>query len=364
MGWWSNLFGPSHKTLYCPYCQEAAEYTAAVTACPLCKAVLPPLFYATADDMPVLSIPLIGWTGCGKTVALEAMFDRLTYLTALWPGFTVECLSDETLRWSRGIRQDLARHRLPKSTHDEVQRPYPFALSQMRRWRGTKFHGRTLVVRDYPGEAFRELNIKPDQMAHIAKARVVMMMFCLSDLLDPAKNTNQNVIHELLQSYLFTLRKMGVDVKARRPGVVVVLSQTDRLLSETDFPGHLRDYVHEDPVVRAVKGMRRRDNTEKEKEAADGELDAYVKAMKHTSKSIGRYLLDKQPAAMSQLTAMAANNGVRLEYCLVSALGHEPDRFYEWPSPETGRSGRLLQDPIAYRVLDPLFMALELERVM
>lgn len=370
MGWFDWLRSePTDKTLYCPHCLESSVFTKDITACPKCRAVLPPGFFAEAEAMPTLSIPLIGWTGCGKTVALEGMYHRLLDLRALWPGFTAEYMSDETYAWGRQVRQDLVRLMLPLSTRVEVQPPYLFALRNMRRWRGPKFHGRTLVIRDYPGEAFRDLTIPADQMRYIGKARVLMMMFCLSDLLDPALNRNQNVVDALLESYVYTLQKQfrltPQQIKERRTGVVVVLSQADRLFNGMpDFPAYIREYVEGDPLVKAVADGRRRDDTDRERADADAELDGYVRAMKGASDAIGKYLLTKQPAAMAAMNATANNYGIRLRYCLVSALGHEPDRGYQWPAPYEGRRGKLKQEAVSYRVLDPLFTALELEREM
>jgi hypothetical protein len=183
-------------------------------------------------------------------------------------------------------------------------------------------------------------------------------------LLDPEQNRNQNLIHSLLESYIFTLRKQNVDVKTRKLGVVVVLSQADRLLAEPDFPRHIGDYVRSDPIVRAVAENRPRANTEQDREKAEEELKGYIKTMNGMSEDIEQYLLKKQPAAMNGMLGMAARNNVRLRYCLISALGHEPDRSYKWDPPHDKRKGRLLETAVAYRVLDPLFSALELERTM
>lgn len=340
------------RTVTCPFCLEQVMLLANTTHCPAdgCRHELPPRYFERGPQMPVMFVPLLGYSNCGKTVCLNTMIWNLERLPALWPGFFVQPLTDETDGWVRAVRIRLENKTLPVSTQDaDMGTPYVFGLENLRRWRNRQFHGRTLVVRDLPGERFMSgAGVPDDIMRWLLRARVLMMMFAISDLEDATRNTSQARMSDLMNRYVMAMERNGVNLKERRPTVILVLSQADQFLDAThNWPQNLVDYVRNDQILRDLE-------SDTAGEFDDAKLSAYLRGLEAVSNDIRDHLLSRQSqrGPFRAMLAQAESRGIRLRFTMLSALGQEPDRaaltFKEKVSP--------------FRVLDPLFTALELER--
>lgn len=342
---------PPVRFLQCPFCLENIGLMPTTKHCqvPTCGQELPTLYYERGEEMPVLFVPLIGFPSCGKTVGLNTMVWNLERISAVWPRFYIKPLTSETDVWLRSVRIDLMNERLPDGTQVVQPNAYVFALANLPRWRNRRFTGRTLVVRDLPGEEFmRGLHISDEIANLLVRSRVAMMMFALSDLENSTRNSSQSVMSDLMNRYITTLERAGVNLKERRPTVVIVLSQADQFVAERfGWPPHLVDYVRNDPIYGDIARGTSVPMTE-------DALDRYLTAMDRASDDIRDHLLTRptQSASMRRLLSMADDSGLRLRFTIMSALGHEPDRA----------NRKLLKPATPLRVLDPLFTALELGR--
>jgi hypothetical protein len=341
------LFGPPTTQLECPYCLDTIRLTESESTCPGCTKEVPPDYRDEYQAVPPFFVPLLGWTSSGKTMALMAMTLTIEELPRIWPGFSYTVASQETRDWLQSNRQQfLATGTLADSTDPTGEQPaYMMLMRQFLRWRGRGHSGRTLVVRDFAGEHFKNLTIPADQMRFIKQANTVMMMFCLSDLENVDSNQTQFAMHELLETYISTLRRSGTNVKNKRTRVVIVLSQADRMYGSRVLPAHLENYLMSDPIAEAVQ-------TPGAKEWDNQRMAEYVEEMSRASDHIQEFLMDRHASARN-LRNLANDNRISLKFCITSATGADVDR----------QGGKLVGKPVPRRILDPLFSALEFETV-
>src|SRR5437899_3146351 len=90
-GWltrlWKYIFDPAVR-IRCPYCLQFSRLRKSDLACKMACVVpgkppriLPDLYRAYCDRLPPLFVPVLGWTGCGKSWSLFSMINTLEKMT-------------------------------------------------------------------------------------------------------------------------------------------------------------------------------------------------------------------------------------------------------------------------------------------
>jgi hypothetical protein len=332
-------FGSSKLNLVCPYCLQRIRIPSTTTHCPEsdCKQEIPRFYKKEHKQLPVLFIPIIGWTRVGKTVFLQVLTLLMERLGKIWPEFLAEPDTQVTFDFVQQIRAALASGVLPEGSSLGVHEAYIMLMKKMERW-----GGRTLVFRDCAGENFKDATTIPaEQVPFLKRSRTVMMMFSMPDLLSPAGQTDRILsMDELLHSYIRALDRHGVDVKQERRNLIVVLSKADQMPT---LPEHLQEYLTGDPIWAALSSPR-------PPYFQAREMALYVEEMDRASQAIREYL-DHETDTGHRLIRLAEEHRMRVRFCVLSSLGGP-----------VNQQNRLIEQLRPSRVLDPLFSALEFEK--
>ena len=364
---WDYFFNPRRR-VRCPYCLKYSRLHRSDANCqnPACGRTLPDLYLAECDRMPPLFVPVLGWTGCGKTWSLFSMINTLEKMTKVWGEYTCQVAETGSLTWLRnfvrvmmfGTSED--REKLDKGTPPGIQPAYIFLLNYLpQRWRGRDHTGRTLILRDFAGEIFsgegKYEAIPPDQLSFIAEAEVVMLMFSLTDL-TPGKAMAVRSMDQLLANYVISMvrqiaKEKNLDFptaqkkfrEAKRK-VIVTLGRADELKDDNKLPTHLSNYLADDPIDKAIRGDGFVNWSEKE-------MGLYLEKLDRASDAIREYLEHRYPDAQ-QMVRIAAQNNIQIKFCLTTATG---------PVKLSGPASEARLEP--QRILDPLLAALKFGEV-
>ncbi len=331
-----TLFGKK-AVLTCPYCLKQIRIAKVETAkvlCPDCQSDIPLRYRHHFADAPPLFVPVIGWTQVGKTVFLQALTMVLeTAAERLWPDFVASAATDATMRFVEDVRIATKSGKMPKPTQLGESEAYIMLMAKMQRW-----GGRTLVLRDWAGENFRQFHISDGQASFLEQARTVLMMFSLPDLAAAPERS----LRDLPNSYIDTLMNRGVDLKRHTRNIIVVLSKADLI---DDLPPAIAAYLRDDPFALAL-GI-----TGDATPMDDLAMDAYMERMKRVSRAIEEWLLYSYEGART-LSRLAKLSHMKLVYTVVSSTGSN-----------TAAGGGLIGQFQPRRVLDPFFWALEFNSV-
>jgi energy-converting hydrogenase Eha subunit A len=193
---------------------------------------------------------------------------------------------------------------------------------------------RTFVFRDCPGEAFNNFQIDESQLSFLLQTQTAFCMISLPDL-DPPNRESWSM-EEILQTYINALGK-NVNLRQQHRRFVVVLSKSDAIRGK--MPRHLSEYLERDPVVELVQTGRRNDFSEEA-------MIRYLEELGRASDAI-REWLEGFPQG-KRFVNFAKEYNIDLRFSVISALGGPAE------------SGKLQGPWTPYRVLDPIFWALEL----
>jgi hypothetical protein len=304
-----------------------------------CARDLPHQFLARYEEAPALFVPMMGWTGAGKTTFLitaTVMFDRAVQI---WEDYSFEALTDETIHAVREARDAIVERRLPAPTPMTVRDTYLCHLLAMPRW-----GSRSWVVRDVPGEHFQKFSIPEEQTSFVAKAKTVLLFVDLAGHLPEAgavaeRRDRGMSIDELLKCYTNSLGGQGETFdKDQGRKVIIVLTKANHLQS---LPDNLRSYLERDELqpLLLTDGNRKR--------LTDYDMACYMERLARVSSEIKEWI-STQPGGEA-LLRHAKLNHIELRFCMIAAI----------PSGVDSQNVPLGQlDP--HRILDPVFWALEL----
>lgn len=376
LGTWFSRIWTGQDKVTCPFCLRECRLKDNETTCNAvegCGREIPRLYLANYRELPPLFVPIIGWPECGKTCSLISTVQTIRHMNRLWEGFSYDYPNKETLDWIRQfvIAVAAGHESPPDRTQKETQPSFIIPLRNLpERWRGPGCHGRTLVIRDFSGELFRQIgSIAPDQFSFLRQSRTLTLMYDLANLISPQPVNVGYTLDQLLSVYCDALMNEPGSGKATnsvkriqrmRLNVIVVLSQADKLLNDPRFPSHLAQYLKQDPIADAVAGrLQIVDGNGTSPHDPFGGMPAsnhakwpsttmneYLEVMGRASDAIQEYLV-AQSADAENLVANAKEYGIRLRFALTSAIG------------EDAAESKAIWRPT--RILDPLFHALDFE---
>lgn len=324
------LFAPIKKVI-CPYDLTEIRYRQEVEQCPTCKSELPVRYLRGYDQALPFFAQIIGWSGVGKTVYLQALTFVLMQMGRVWrQSYAYAPLTEPTLMYVKNVREFEQTGKMPAPTQLAIQEAYIMMLTGMERW-----GGRTLVLRDVAGEVFDKLQFPLQYTPYLLHVPTTMLMISLDDM---RRKLTQSM-DDLMNSYIDTMMKHDKNFKRERRNVVVVLSKAD--LIHEELPANLQNYLVEDPILKAI--------ITKTNFSMDGSnMQEYMTRLKHVSRAIQDWISQDPPG--QNLIRLAKNNNISLEFTVVSSTGRK-----------AGNSGSMPVQLEPYRVLDPFFWALELQ---
>lgn len=314
----------------CCFCASQIWIQREVTNCPKCLEPVPDRCKDFSDSQPFF-VPMMGWSNVGKTVWLMSVIRRLRELSStIWGEFTPIPGYEITQSLFRESEKLISTRELPGGTRMEQVLPaHVIILRNMPLW-----GNRTFVFRDCPGEAFDNFQIADSQLAFLRQTQVAFCMISVPDLVQ--KNRDAWSMEEMLQTYINALGK-NVNLRQQRRRFVVVLSKCDAIRGE--MPSNLYSYLERDPVVELSQTGRRNDFSEES-------MVNYLEELSRASDAIREWLESFRQG--KQFVNFAKEYNIELRFSAISALGGPAE------------SGRLQQPWTPYRVLDPIFWALEL----
>lgn len=319
-----SLFSSSRIT--CPSCLAEIRSRKPPEKCPSCNNELPVQYVADYASNPPFFVQVFGWSQHGKTVFLSALTLMLVKMTNVWPRYAPSAANDVSQRKVREIRQFLANGTMPPATQLGLQEVYVMILRDMERW-----GGRTLVTRDCPGEIFDNMQVPIQQAPFLLNAPTTFMLISLPDL--PASGGRS--IDFLMNNYVDTLMKNGVDFKKQRRKVVAVFTKADLI---ADLPAHLRNYLINDPLWAAI-------NSSNPPQMDAQSMEEYMEVLYRVSDAIRDWV--QRDSAGKAFVRLAENRNIELRFSLISSTG-----------------ANVGDSPVAIsprRVLDPYFWALDMQ---
>src|SRR4051812_45938071 len=102
-GVWTWLFGRRNR-LHCPFCLKLCSLNKGEVKCNApggCGRDIPPLYLEYSHTMPPLFVPVLGWTGCGKTHSIIGAADTLAKMQTIWRDYFYREADEPTMEWLR-----------------------------------------------------------------------------------------------------------------------------------------------------------------------------------------------------------------------------------------------------------------------
>jgi hypothetical protein len=318
----------SHKSvIVCPYCFSDIPLDENREACPECQRPLPLLYRDYSKEGRTAFVPLIGWSGMGKTTLLASCLHMLDRLSEVWPRFFCHYENQATLQMRHALARDLQRGELPARTILTNPNPFILRLHGMERWGNTR-----LVLHDLAGEIFSDLEIK-DQYRFLKRAKTLLTVYSIKDLLD----LHERSMDELLMSYGSAMSYLGEQAKREKKLMVIALTKADLL---DNLPETLQTYLREDPLV--TKNVTQLTGLK----SSEG-MAQYINNMTRVSEIIADWIA-LTPDGVRFLN-LARSMNLELRFTICSALGVSV----------SGDTRKLLSRIQPSRVLDPFFWLFE-----
>lgn len=279
-----------------------------------CRQPVPAAYVKGYREFPPVVLSAVGFRAHGKSVYLASLFHVLyDQMFQWWPDFWARALNDPSQVHVQENRRELAAGRLPDST------PQNFPIPTIVRINGVP--GRrnsTLLLYDTAGENFERERQLIEYASFVQRSRTMLFLVDVSELENPGTR-----MHDLLETYLNGMDALQADT--HRQHLVVVFTKGDALLER--FSGKWRDvgdYLRDgDPS--ALSAWRR-----------------YTKRMQRLSRRLEGFA--KYELHADLFARLAQSSFISVSYCIVSALGAEPDR----------ENNRLAVGATPKRVIDPL----------
>ncbi len=293
-------------------------------SCDFCGSAIPTEYVADAR-VPKVVVSAIGFRGHGKTVYFASLFHSLNLLPQAWPGFFTYPYDDQSLRTVRNQVQSLRYGTLPPPSPREF--PVPTVLKF---GRVPGFGDRTFIFFDTSGEVYTQLGSLGAQENFVTHSPTAMFIF------SPDNLDYDTQMHDLLSIYTRGISEHGGDT--RNQHLVVVLSKGDRLEERlAEYPGvwsYLRDGSLGQLMPRDFLGKLPMDRLHYYS------MSHYFRRMRKISRELRGFLRSDVRSMQSLNLAEARFKSV--EYCIVSALGAEPE------------GDKLVESVTPKRIMDPL----------
>lgn len=320
--------------LLCPYCLKPHDFGASDACQTDPELKVPRAYIQHYHQAPPLWLVTIGFPRHGKTTYLAALSLLLENVSWAWPEAISRYLDSYTFETIRTIRREATEgiSRPATQLRGSVLKTPPPLLIQLRGMRG--IGSRCLALYDLPGELFEKLDELEKYVAVVREVRTIWFLVSVDDLLGDKKGRS---LKELFDIYHKAMDDLRIDLDGRN--LVVVFTKGDQRPAAVEVKNYLRD----DPFQQL--------NVPGADLAALGNfsLAAYRGEMERMSGFLEDYTRKHVPGGAA-FVASVRGNGLSLHFCVLSALGDNPDD-----------EGRLAVEASRYRVLDPLFWAAALE---
>ncbi len=318
------------QRLICPYCLAEIRGSRNIERCPVCKKDLPVQYVHDYKAHPPFFVQVFGWSRTGKTVFLSALTLMLVKMSKVWPRYHYSAATDASQRKVQEINEYIANGHMPPVTQLGEQEVYVMLLENMELW-----GGRALVTRDCAGEIFDNLQVSIDQAPFLLNAPTTFMFISLPDL--PASGGHS--MNMLLENYVNTLMKHGVNFNKEKRKLVVVFTKADLI---RELPANLRNYLISDPLWAAVN------NPGSVQQMDAIAMQEYLETMGRVSEAIRDWIQKDAPGQV--FVRFAESKNIEMRFSVISSTG----------SPVSDQ-GSMLQALTPRRVLDPYFWALDLQ---
>lgn len=213
--------------MLCPYCQRQVGAFAKVPAgatlrCPLADCPgqdfdVPNLYTRDYDRHPPVAMSILGPTGHGKTMFIEALLTHLERHVN-WPGFSTQWMDEVGMR---EIRERLRTLRQQGQVADATQRVFP--RPKILRLRNVpRLGGRQLLMYDTSGESFSTSENMLESGRYVRNSPAILWLVSVTEFEYPEQ------LADLTTTYAHAMELMGAD--PREQGMVLVLTKGDLLL--------------------------------------------------------------------------------------------------------------------------------------
>lgn len=320
----------------CPYCTQSLRGhpqrgVQKEHLCPKTNLYIPSTFISEYNTAPPVWIVCIGFSRHGKSTYLSTLMLLLESLGVVWPNSFFRPLNQFTIDTLREMRRNINTGKLTPATQVSYQQPLI-----------TSIHGipavgsRSLVLYDVAGELYNNLLVPPLILQALAKVNQAWLFVSLPDLQD---DNEMKTANDLLGTYLSSMEKSGHTMLSGRT-LLVVYTKGDI----GEYPREVREYLLQDPFQRIIAEGR----TTPEDYAFSPKY--YLQEMNRMSNFLRNYT-KTQIRGGASFISMALAKGLRVEFCITSALGETPD-------PKQG----VHQKPPGYRVIDPFLWSVFLSK--
>lgn len=335
---------PSAKRIVCPRCLESIVFSGDLVACTNCAYELPPRYKKFYREAPPIYIQVFGWSSHGKTMFLDVLrllLIETDFIYKLWGDYAHSALTQLDLEHENTLRMDRRNGQAPGSTpkRDRDQNEvYIMHMAEMERW-----GDRMMVIMDHAGEQFETMDGVPaGEIPYLLNTPTTFMLISIPDIkrsLQSGQAQAGTSMDQLLQIYLETMERNGVDLGKNRRNMVIVLTKADMI---DNLPLSLENYLTNDEVYNAFQSPGRGN------ELSGMNLVEYIERMGNVSEEISSWLQSDPSAAPGgdAFVRQIKRNNINAKYTIISSTGQDIDSV----------QGVQL---MPRRVLDPFFWALE-----
>ena len=347
MGFLDSIFKVDH--IVCPYDMARNDFTSDIKKCKKCDQPFPPIYKNNHKEAPPLFLQLVGHSRAGKTVYMNVMTVLLRSMNRYWfnvkqpsakTNYACMGLTDETQRFISSAKQFESEGKLPASTQLDLLEAYMLELANLRRW-----GSRTLVMRDVAGEAFHQLNFRTEYTPYFLQVPVTLMMIPAEHAFSNSGYDSPQAIDSLMTGFISTIIAKQDKKSAIKRTVIITLTKADKLYDGKIAPQDrlydgLIDYLENDPF-----DLNKTPNSQYENDY----MEKYMKDLYQNADLVQDFFVKKIKDGASLIT-QASRADIDLKFCITSATGGDPlpqGEYFTSVNPK--------------RVLDPLFMALDLQ---
>lgn len=319
----------------CPFCLGHHDLDRG-GLCPVKNLEIPGEYVRGANVAPPLFLATVGFKNHGKSNYLSRLFETIEHLHWRLPNARgTYPVGKDSLSEMKRLRARLKARERAETTSMRIAPPILFHASGL--GAPHPFH---LVFYDLAGEWFDAEADASDQLSRVLEAaRTVWLFASLPDLVDAPED---GTLSDLLQNYCRALEGVGVDPAGR--DLIVVYTKADKANFGSNHA--IDDYLDSDPFARVAldKAEVKRDPSFSFPEYCDG-----IRAI---SEVLERFTLDSVDGG-STLLSIARSKRMSVHFCVTSALGGDIEA-----------DGAMQFGSLPARILDPLFLALQLAKVV
>lgn len=313
----------------CPFCLKHHDFTAELE-CPEYGKAVPPTYVENYSKVPPLWLVTVGFSQHGKTTYLAALTLMLEKISLVWENVHYRPLNQDTIDRIRQMRREAMRGELPPTNPKGTPLPLLFNVYNL-----PESGSRCLVMYDVAGEIYNSLSEVRELVTPIKQVGTTWFLVSIEDLHNDQEGKN---INDLFHAYLSGMESLHVDLKGRN--LIVIYTKADQV----SFTREIKDYLRTDPF----QGLTLPEANIPD--FKDFSLLEYTQKMLGISDRLEDYTRRRVNGGAAFIP-MVKESGMKLIFCVTSALGQSPD--------ETSK--RLREDALRYRVLDPLLWAISLE---